>query len=170
MVINTYSQLEVIRPIQEYCKPMNQEQLTIDFDDVCAQSIAVARNLCPRADFFQLKMIEAIGEVTQILDLHKSQRPQSHNMSSQLIELDITPLKDIRTKFEKELNDKADQIGMLIEKLSECPVVSENDQADLNREYTKFMRLKHCVEECYLKEKLVFKRALVLCRSLLKYC
>jgi hypothetical protein len=40
----------------------------------------------------------------------------------------------------------------------------------LKVEYSKFTRYKHLVEETYLKEKLVFKRSLVLCKSLLKYC
>lgn len=36
VVIQTFIDFPVKRPIQEYCKPLNQEQLTLDFDDVCA--------------------------------------------------------------------------------------------------------------------------------------
>ena len=40
----------------------------------------------------------------------------------------------------------------------------------MNLEFSKFNRLKNLVEETYLKEKLVFKRSLMLCKSLLKHC
>lgn len=72
------------------------------------------------------------------------------------------PFKEIRQKLEKSLQERANQIGLLIE--------TQAPQKDLDQEFAKFKRLKNMVEECYLKEKLVFKRALVLCRSLLKFC
>jgi len=52
-------------------------------------------------------------------------------------------------------------------------MLEENDDADfkrLNLEFSKFNRYKNLVEETYLKEKLTFKRALILCKSMLKQC
>ena len=46
----------------------------------------------------------------------------------------------------------------------------DDDPGRLNAEFSKFSRFKNLVEECYLKDKLVFKRALILCKSLLKQC
>ena len=44
------------------------------------------------------------------------------------------------------------------------------DFSELNQAFKKFKLQVHLVEETYLKEKLTFKRALTLCKSLLKLC
>lgn len=52
-------------------------------------------------------------------------------------------------------------------------MLEENDDVDfkqLNLAFSKFNRYKNLVEETYLKEKLCFKRALILCKSMLKNC
>jgi hypothetical protein len=72
--------------------------------------------------------------------------------------------RQIRARYEQQLQAKADEIGQIIEESS------ESDLQRLNLEFSKFTRLKHLVEETYLKEKLVFKRSLMLCKSLLKHC
>lgn len=41
---------------------------------------------------------------------------------------------------------------------------------EFHKAYFKFKRQVYLVEETYLKEKLTFKRALTLCKSLLKLC
>lgn len=72
--------------------------------------------------------------------------------------------KQIRDKYNVQLEAKAEEIGLIIE---------ENIDLDLRRlnvEFSKFNRFKNLIEETYLKEKLIFKRALVLAKSLLKHC
>lgn len=52
-VIQTFTELPTHRPFSEYCKPFMLETLALDFDDVCAQAVAVARRLLGnRVDYF----------------------------------------------------------------------------------------------------------------------
>jgi hypothetical protein len=68
----------------------------------------------------------------------------------------------IKAKYEAHLQDKVNLIGQIIEE--------DDNLSQLNIEFSKFNRYKNLVEECYLKQKLVFKRALQLCKALLKQC
>jgi len=71
--------------------------------------------------------------------------------------------KQIRTRFEQQLQSKATDITQLL----------ENDEDDIHKlsvEFSKFNRFKNLVEETYLKEKCCFKRALILCKAMLKQC
>lgn len=61
------------------------------------------------------------------------------------------------------MQSKVEELGQIIEE-------GDDDPGRLNAEFSKFSRFKNLVEECYLKDKLVFKRALILCKSLLKQC
>ena len=52
------------------------ETLALDFDDVCAHAVIVARRLLGnRVDYFQLKMVETISELIVPLDLNEKQKP-----------------------------------------------------------------------------------------------
>ena len=53
--------------------------------------------------------------------------------------------RQIRARYEQQLQAKADEIGQIIEESS------ESDLQRLNLEFSKFTRLKHLVEETYLK-------------------
>jgi len=52
-------------------------------------------------------------------------------------------------------------------------LLEEGEDDNINQlslEFSKFNRFKNLVEETYLKEKCCFKRALVLCKAMLKQC
>jgi len=69
VVIRTFPELDNGRPLQEYCKPFQQESLTVDFDDICDLAVSVARRLLGvKIDYFQLRMTEAISEVMTPLE------------------------------------------------------------------------------------------------------
>jgi hypothetical protein len=77
VIIKTFSEQLVVRPLSEYCKPFSHEQLTADYDDVCALAVAVARKLIgTRLDLFQLRMVETISDVMQPLETQEKQRQQ----------------------------------------------------------------------------------------------
>ena len=69
----------------------------------------------------------------------------------------------LRSKYEKQLEGKVGEISELLEE-------NADDIQKINLEFSKFNRYKNLVEECYLKDKLIFKRALILCKALLKQC
>lgn len=73
--------------------------------------------------------------------------------------------KELRKKFSDQLQQSYDDLTNIIEQTD-----IEATNADFHRCYFKFKRQVYLVEETYLKEKLTFKRALTLCKSLLKLC
>ena len=72
--------------------------------------------------------------------------------------------KELRKKYSETLMAKYDDLTSLIEGDIEAGSV------EFHKAYLKFNRQVYLVEETYLKEKLTFKRALTLCKSLLKLC
>lgn len=70
----------------------------------------------------------------------------------------------MRTKFMKKIESLITNLGML----DECEDGQNYDEfAKLMRKLEIFV---HMAEETHLKEKLAYKRSLILCRSLLKQC
>lgn len=64
IVIQTFENRGTGRTIQEYCKPVTMEALTLDYDDVCQLAVTVVKFLIgDRIDDFQLKIMETISDI-----------------------------------------------------------------------------------------------------------
>ena len=165
------------RSLQEYCKPFALEQLTLDFDDVCQVAISVAKRLLgARVDEFQRDMVQAISDIkenvedpapddnafgaTQPAQMVFSQLP---GQPQPQVDQQGPSFKTIREEFMRKLETNIDELQGYDEE-------EDLNLDSFNKRYRKVQKFVGLIEEVNLKEKLCFKRALIMCRGLLKQC
>lgn len=150
------------RSLQEYCKPYVLEPMTLDFDDVASVIVSVVRRLLyTRVDDFQLEMMKAISDISQPL-IVQADIPMQEEFLTQLQQNvpEGISFEKQRAYFAKKLEAQHDKLQ----------IEDGFDQNEFNRNLAKFKKLICLIEEVNLKEKFCVKRALILCRSLLKQC
>ena len=134
--------------------------MTLDYDDVASVAVSVVRRLLHnRVDDFQLQMMQVISEICEPL-ITQPEIPENELFTQIQQSTDVVSFEKQRAFFLKKLELQHDKLQ----------VEDGFDQEDFNRRLAKFKKLIALTEEVNLKEKFCIKRALTLCRSLLKQC
>ena len=175
IVIRTFENMGTARSLQEYCKPFALEQLTLDFDDVCHVAINVAKRLLgQRVDEFQRDMVQAISDIKDnVEDPAVDENPFGPTQPAQMIFSQVPgqPQPQVEPQgpsFKALKEDYMKKLEANIDQLQHNEDEDDFDMDSFNKKYKKVQKFVSLIEEVNLKEKLCFKRALIMCRGLLK--